>query len=78
MNKVNSYIMATFQTNLKGNKILVPQNLYGSNDFFYKAQGSYSPVKTCNTWVNGCFKYSGLKASYWTVLDFGLLNKYEE
>ena len=76
LKKINNYITDYFQTNSKGNKVLVPQNLYGNNDFFYKAKGSYSPVKTCNTWINDCFKYSGVKASYWTVLDFGLLNKY--
>lgn len=78
LKKINNYITNSFQINLKGDKVLIPQKMYGNNSFFYKAKGSYSPVKTCNTWVNDCFKYSGLKASYWTILDFGLLNKYNK
>ena len=58
--------------------MLVPQKLYGANNSFYRANGSYSPIKTCNTWVNDGFKESGLKASYWTLFDFGLLNKYSK
>lgn len=75
--KLNEYIFNTFKVNSKGQKELIPCNLYSVNDTFYKANGSYSPVKTCNTWVNTGFKQSGLKASYFTLFDFGLLNKYE-
>ena len=77
LNKMNIYIENSFKLNEKGNKILVAQDVYGKYNFFYKAHGSYSPIKTCNTWVNNCFKYSGLDASYWTIFDFGLLNNYK-
>lgn len=77
LEKLNLYILNTFKKNNEGQKIIIPQNLYGFNDAFYKANGSYSPIKTCNTWVNSGFKNSGLKASYWTIFDFGLLNKYD-
>jgi len=75
--KMNSYLENSFKVNTKGNKEIIPQNLYTNYDTFYKAIGSYSPAKTCNTWVNSGFKESGLKASFWTLFDFGLLNKYE-
>ena len=78
LKKINSFLSNSFQLNATGNKALVPQELYGDHNFFYKAKGSYSPIKTCNTWVNDCFKQSGLKASYWTLFDFGLLNKYDK
>ncbi|PQJ79257.1 DUF2459 domain-containing protein [Polaribacter porphyrae] len=77
LNKLNVYILNTFKKDRQGKKIIIPQKLYAINDTFYKANGSYSPVKTCNTWVNSGFKESGLKASYWTLFDFGLLNKYD-
>jgi hypothetical protein len=70
------YISKSFKKNNKGKKQIIKQHLYGVNNTFYKANGSYSPKKTCNTWVNSGFKQSGLKASYWTLFDFGLLNKY--
>lgn len=50
---------------------------YSVLDDFYKAKGSYSLIKTCNTWVNSGFKYSGLRASLWTPFDFGLINQYQ-
>lgn len=74
--KINTFLTGSFEENIIGNKITVPQDIYGPNAFFYKAKGSYSPIKTCNTWANDCFKQSGLKASYWTLFDFGLLDKY--
>jgi len=74
--KMNTYIENSFDLST-GNKVVIPQNLYTNNDTFYKATGSYSPIKTCNTWVNNGFKESGLKASYWTLFDTGLLNKYK-
>ncbi|MBL4888255.1 MAG: DUF2459 domain-containing protein, partial [Flavobacteriaceae bacterium] len=47
------------------------------NDDFYKANGSFSCLKTCNSWANSAFKESGLKSCFWTPFDFGLINKYK-
>jgi len=47
------------------------------NDDFYKAKGSYSCLKTCNSWVNSALKMSDLKCCYWTPFDFGIINKYK-
>lgn len=76
LSKLNDFIQQTFVLDSLNQKIIIPQNIYGKNNLFYKAKGSYSPVKTCNTWANKAFKESGLKACYWTLFDFGLLNKY--
>lgn len=75
--KLNVFISETFQVNQKEEKIILTQTMY-PNSKLYKAKGSYSPLKTCNTWVNDGFKSSGMKASYWTLFDFGLLNKYKK
>lgn len=77
LDNLNNYIFNSFKLNSDGERQIIPQNLYSSSDSFYKATGSYSVVKTCNTWVNDAFKQSGLKASYFTLFDFGLLQKYE-
>lgn len=72
---LQEYILKTFKTaELK--KQLLPNKGYSLNDDFYKAHGSYSLLKTCNTWANEAFKVSGLKASLWTPFDFGLLSKH--
>ncbi len=75
--KLNAFIENTFLLNQNKEKIVIQQTMYPKSQLF-KANGSYSPVKTCNTWVNDGFKESGIKASYWTLFDFGLLNKYQQ
>ena len=77
LKKLNSYLEDSFQKDHKNQKQLIPNASYFSNDRFYKANGSYSVLKTCNTWVNQAFKESGLPACYWTPFDFGLLGIYE-
>lgn len=74
---LNQYILNSFKKDAKGNIQLLKHKGYSIRDDFYKANGQYSFYKTCNSWVNSAFKYSGLKASYWTLFDFGLLHKYQ-
>lgn len=77
LTKLNNYILKSFKTDDSGNKILLEGVNYSDFDAFYKAKGSYSALKTSNTWVNSAFKESGLKSSFWTPFDFGLINKYK-
>jgi len=77
LDKLNHYILESFQKDFDGNKIILPNSGYSKNDDFYKATGSYSCFKTCNSWVNSGFKESGLKACLWTPFDFGLMNNYK-
>lgn len=74
--KLNQYIQMTFKTT-NNQKIRLIGKGYSVLDDFYKAKGSYSLIKTCNTWVNSGFKYSGLRASLWTPFNFGLINQYQ-
>jgi uncharacterized protein (TIGR02117 family) len=77
LQKLNSYLLNTFEVNENGMKIILENKGYSSTDDFYKSKGSYSCFKTCNSWVNTGFKESGLKSCFWTPFDFGLMNKYE-
>lgn len=77
LNKLNNYLNDTFAVDENGNKVLLKNQGYTSRDDFYKAKGSFSFFKTCNSWVNTGFKQSGLKACLWTPFDFGLLTKYK-
>ncbi|MHB1279429.1 MAG: TIGR02117 family protein [Bacteroidia bacterium] len=72
-----AYLDRSFQREKHGNKIPVEGYSYGYGDSFYKARGSYSFRKTCNTWVNDGLKETGLPACYWTPFDFTLLDRYE-
>ncbi len=77
LSKLNSYILNAFQFDTDGNKIILENKGYAFNDDFYKAKGSYSIIKTCNTWANSALKTSGLKSCFWTPFDFGIINKYK-
>ncbi|MDO5979749.1 TIGR02117 family protein [Flavivirga spongiicola] len=74
---LNYYLLNSFKLDGRGEKIILKDKGYSFNDEFYKAKGSYSCLKTCNSWVNSAFKTSGLKSCYWTPFDFELINKYE-
>lgn len=73
---LNQFIATSFLLDEKGEKQILPDQSYGTNDAFYEGVGSYSVLYNCNTWANDAFKTSGLKACFWTVFDFGLLGKY--
>ena len=77
LEKLNTYIADSFKLDEAQAKNKIKQNSF-PNYHLYRANYSYSPVRTCNTWVNTGFKESGLKASWWTLFDFGLLNKYKQ
>ena len=77
LQKLNTYINNSFYVDNNNVKQLIETKGYSNKDNFYKANGQYSFIKTCNTWVNNIFRASGLKACYWTPFDFGLLNKYK-
>ncbi len=77
LKRLNTYIHASFQRDLSGNTIPLIGESYGTTDTFYKAIGSYSFFKTCNTWANNAFKSAGLKSCLWTPFDFGLLGQYK-
>lgn len=77
LQKLENYVFDSFDRDENGMPILVPNESYSSDDSFYKALGSYSCLKTCNSWVNSGFKESGLKSCYWTAFDFALLEKYQ-
>ncbi len=77
LKKLNKYIFNSFKKDKKGNKIILKNKGYSRTDNFYKAKGNYSCFKTCNTWVNSGFIKSGLKSSFWTPFDYGLIKKYK-
>lgn len=77
LQKLNVYLQDSFETSEDGMKVLIEGEGYSNTDAFYKGKGSYSIIKTCNTWVNSGFKESGLEACYWTPFDAALLSRYE-
>ena len=72
------YIKKSFVLN-KNSEVLNIETklLYGNNDAFYEANGSYSLFKTCNTWTNSALKICGQKACLWTPFASGIFYQYK-
>ena len=71
--RLNEYIFKSFALNSNKRIVKLTVSGYGSNDFFYLANGSFSLFKTCNIWVNKAFKTIKIKTSVWSPFDFGIL-----
>lgn len=52
--------------------------VYGNQDAFYEAKGTYSIFKSCNTWTNNALKNCGQKACLWTITESNILNQYKK
>jgi len=74
--KLISFINESFQSN-SGEFLKIDTNaVYGKNDVFYEANGSYSLFYTCNSWANQVLKAANQKAALWTVTDSGIFRHY--
>lgn len=72
------FVDEKFDKDANGNYVVVPTNaVYGNNDAFYDAKGTYSFLDTCNTWVNNALKAAGQKAAWWTPSDYGIFLHYK-
>lgn len=76
--KLVEFVDQKFDRDGEGNFILIPTNaVYGDNDAFYDAKGTYSFLDTCNTWTNNGLKAAGQKAALWTPTDYGIFLHYK-
>ena len=51
--------------------------VYGNNDAFYEAKGSYSLFFTCNTWAANALKAAKKEAPLWTATQQGIFYHYK-
>ena len=49
----------------------------GFDDNFYEATGSYSMLRTCNTWANQTLKKGGVRTATWAPFDKCILYHFE-
>lgn len=71
------FIDSKFDKDASGKYILIKTDaVYGNDDAFYDAKGSYNFTYTCNTWANNGLKAAGQKAALWTPTDFGIFQHY--
>jgi uncharacterized protein (TIGR02117 family) len=72
------FIDDKFDKDAEGNYQLIKTDaVYGNDDAFYDAKGSYNFAYTCNTWANDGLKVAGQKAAFWTPTDFGIFRHYK-
>lgn len=72
-----AYITRSLKRDSTGKVIYIQTNaVYGKDDAFYDAGGSYSLFHTCNTWSNNALKKCGQKACLWTPFDTGIFYQY--
>jgi uncharacterized protein (TIGR02117 family) len=72
------FIKQKFRRDNNGKVIFIKTDaVYGNNDAFYEATGSYNMFHSCNTWANNGLKAAGQKAALWTVTDFGIFRHYK-
>lgn len=75
-----NYINRTLIADTDGKRVMLVPLKSGVNyehDRYYDANGTYSMIHTCNTWVNNGLKVSGQRACLWTGFAEGIFYQYE-
>jgi uncharacterized protein (TIGR02117 family) len=70
------FITDSFETKSGENIKIETDAVYGKNDIFYEAKGSYSLFYTCNSWANQALKSANQKAALHTLTDTGIFRHY--
>jgi uncharacterized protein (TIGR02117 family) len=74
--KLVLFIHESFKTNSGSTIKIETDAVYGKNDVFYEAKGSYSLFYTCNSWANQALKAASQKAAFHTLTDTGIFRHY--
>jgi uncharacterized protein (TIGR02117 family) len=76
--QLKKYIHNSFQVKNR-NAIHIPTDaVYGDDDAFYEATGTYHLFNTCNTWTNDALKSCNQKACSWTPFESGIYDLYRK
>ena len=73
-----SYIKNSYDLDQNNKVELIKTDaVYGNNDAFYEAKGSYSLFFTCNTWAANALKAAKKEAPLWTATQQGIFYHYK-
>jgi uncharacterized protein (TIGR02117 family) len=76
---LRNFIFKSFEKSKKNKAIYIPTDaVYGDNDAFYEANGTYHLFNTCNTWTNDGLKECNQKSCVWTPFESGIFNLYKD
>ncbi len=70
--RLMEFIQATFQVDAKGRKIRLGDG-HTANAGFYAANGSYSILKTCNSWTAEGLRRANVNTPLWDGLSFAVM-----
>lgn len=76
--KLVVFINDSFETKSGSTIKIKTDAVYGKNDIFYEAKGSYSLFYTCNSWANQALKAANQKAALHTLTDTGIFRHYTD
>lgn len=76
-NSLVDYLEKSFQQKETAFIPIETNAVYGKNDVFYEANGSYNLFYTCNTWANNALKAANQKAALWTPYEGGIFCHYK-
>ena len=76
--KLILFIHESFKTKSGSTIKIETDAVYGKNDIFYEAKGSYSLFYTCNSWANQALKAASQKAAFHTLTDTGIFRHYSK
>lgn len=60
------HVHDTFVLDAKGVGEALAGQGYGYGDAFYRAQGRYNPIRTCNQWTSEALRLAGVSVGWWT------------
>lgn len=73
-----TYLKSSFEYDQNGKVQLIPTDMvYGDNDSFYEAKGTYNILFTCNTWAADALKASNKTSPLWTATQQGIFYHYK-
>jgi uncharacterized protein (TIGR02117 family) len=70
--RLMEFIQATFQVDAKGRKIRLGDG-HTTNAGFYAANGSYSVLRTCNSWTGEGLRKANVNTPLWDGLSFAIM-----
>ena len=73
LDKVINHVYKSFKDENIFGFVTATDKSYGNADNFFDANGSYSCLYTCNTWVIDAFHKADLPVAIWSPFEFGIL-----
>lgn len=76
--KLCDFIFSGFALKADNSIDFLPDLGYTAHDNFYRGEGSYHALHTCNYWVNKGLKKIGVRTALWSPLDRGIFHQLDK